>query len=123
MSVAPRVVLVHRATELEELVARHGTLGQVGFFLSSRGRDLAEVQGRHEALKAAISQVGAAIPLDWRQGSVERGDLDRFLFGPEDIGPPSWRSSSPGTAPWARSASSSPAGAATWPRCRAVTRH
>lgn len=85
MSLAPRVVLVHRATELEELVARHGTLGQVGFFLSTRGRDLAEVQGRHEALKSAISQVGAAIPLDWRQGSVERGDLDRFLFAPEDI--------------------------------------
>ncbi|MFE6509047.1 hypothetical protein ACFVDI_12605 [Nocardioides sp. NPDC057767] len=93
MSIAPRVVLVHRATELEELVARHGTLGQVGFFLSTRGRDpstssghrLAEVQGRHEALKAAMAQVGAAIPLDWRQGSVERGDLDRFLFGPEDI--------------------------------------
>ncbi|TQL69748.1 hypothetical protein FB381_3662 [Nocardioides albertanoniae] len=85
MTIAPRVVLVHRATELEELVARHGTLGQVGFFLSTRGRDLAEVQGRHEALKASISQVRAAIPLDWRQGSVERGDLDRFLFAPEDI--------------------------------------
>ena len=25
------------------------------------------------------------IPLDWRRGSVERGDLDRFLFAPNDI--------------------------------------
>ncbi len=36
MSLAPRVVLVHRTTEYEELVARHGTHGQAAFFLSSR---------------------------------------------------------------------------------------
>jgi hypothetical protein len=29
--------------------------------------------------------VAAAIPLDWRRGEVERGDLPRFLFGPGDI--------------------------------------
>lgn len=85
MSVAPRVVVVHRRTELDELVARHGTLGQVGFFLSTRGRDLAEVRDRHRATRSAIEAVTAAIPLDWRQGSVERADLDRFLFAPEDI--------------------------------------
>ena len=85
MSIAPRVVVVHRRTELDELVARHGTLGQVGFFLSTRGRDLAEVQDRHEATRAAVEAVTAAIPLDWRQGAVERSDLDRFLFAPEDI--------------------------------------
>ena len=85
MSVAPRVVVVRRRTELEELVAHHGTLGQVGFFLATRGRDLAEVQGRHEATRRAIDAVTTAIPLDWRQGGVERADLDRFLFAPEDL--------------------------------------
>ena len=85
MSVAPRVVVVRRRTELEELVAHHGTMGQVGFFLSTRGRDLAEVRDRHEATRAALDTVTAAIPLDWRQGAVERADLDRFLFAPEDI--------------------------------------
>jgi hypothetical protein len=29
--------------------------------------------------------VSAAVPVDWRQGRVERTDLDRFLFGPEDV--------------------------------------
>lgn len=38
MSLAPRAVLVHRRTEYEELLARHGTHGQAAFFLSSRGR-------------------------------------------------------------------------------------
>jgi hypothetical protein len=29
--------------------------------------------------------VAGAIPLDWRRGRVERGDLARFMFGPEDL--------------------------------------
>ena len=27
----------------------------------------------------------AAVPLTWRQARVERADLDRFLFAPEDV--------------------------------------
>lgn len=42
MSLAPRAVLVHRTTEYEELLARHGTHGQADYFLSSRGRSLAD---------------------------------------------------------------------------------
>lgn len=82
---APRVVVVHRRTELDELVARHGTRGQVAFFLSARGRDLDELEQRDRATRAALETVGAAIPLDWRRGAVERADLDRFLFAPEDL--------------------------------------
>jgi hypothetical protein len=82
---APRAVLVHRRTELEELLARHGTRGQAAFFLSTRGLDLAEVEARHDRHQRALSQVSAAIPADWRRGAVERADLDRFLFAPDDI--------------------------------------
>jgi hypothetical protein len=85
MSLARRVVLVHRRTELDELISRHGTRGQVAFFLAARGRELDEVDVRHRANRAALDAATAAIPLDWRRGSVERGDLDRFLFAPDDI--------------------------------------
>jgi hypothetical protein len=85
VSLLPRVVVVHRRTELDELVARHGTRGQVAFFLSSRGRDLDELESRHRANQAALDAVAGQIPLDWRRGSVERGDLDRYLFAPDDI--------------------------------------
>ncbi|MFF7160838.1 hypothetical protein ACFZBP_05495 [Streptomyces sp. NPDC008086] len=85
MSLAPRVVLVHRTTEYEELVARHGTHGQAAFFLSSRGRDIAEVAERHRRTRQALTEVASAIPLTWRQTRVERADLDRFLFAPEDV--------------------------------------
>jgi hypothetical protein len=82
---APRAVLVHRRTELEELLARHGTRGQAEFFLATRGRDPAEVDARHAVHQQALTQVSAAIPADWRRGAVERADLDRFLFAPDDI--------------------------------------
>lgn len=85
MSLAPRVVLVHRATELDQLIAHHGTYGQAAFFLSTRGRNIEEVEARHATTRAAIAWVGSVIPIDWRRGTVERGDLARFLFGPDDI--------------------------------------
>jgi hypothetical protein len=85
MTLAPRAVLIYRRTELDELLARHGTRGQAAFFLSTRGRDLSEIDVRHTAQRDALAQVSAAIPVDWRRGGVERGDLDRFLFGPDDI--------------------------------------
>ncbi|MFE2132527.1 hypothetical protein ACFW9X_04695, partial [Streptomyces sp. NPDC059466] len=79
MSLAPRAVLVHRTTEYEELVARHGTHGQAAFFLTSRGRDIEEVAERSRRNRRALAEVASAVPLTWRQARVERGDLDRFL--------------------------------------------
>ncbi|MFD7615023.1 hypothetical protein [Streptomyces sp. NPDC059828] len=85
MSLAPRAVLVYRTTEYEELLARHGTHGQAEFFLSSRGRSVAEVFERHQRTGRALRDVAAAVPLRWRQTRVERADLDRFLFAPQDV--------------------------------------
>jgi hypothetical protein len=85
LSLAPRLVVVHRRTELEELVARHGTQGQAAFFLSTRGRSLDEVEERHERVRAALAAVRRAVPLDWRRAEVERADLDRFLFARDDV--------------------------------------
>jgi NAD kinase len=85
MTLAPRAVLVHRRTELQELVERHGTYGQAEFFLASRGRRLADVERSHRLVQDAITAVAAAIPGSWRRGTVERADLPRFMFEPGDI--------------------------------------
>ena len=85
MSLAPRAVLVHRRSEYEELVARHATARQVEFFLAQRGRSVGEVRERDELLREALHQVSAAIPAPWRRGEVERADLSRFAFAPEDV--------------------------------------
>lgn len=84
-TLAPRVVVVSRRSELDELLARHGTRAAAAWYLRERGRDLAEVVDRHDALQGALTTVGAAVPADWRRGAVDRDDLPRFLFGPEDV--------------------------------------
>jgi hypothetical protein len=85
VTLAPRVVLAHRRTELAELLARHGTRGQAAFYLRTRGRRIEDLESRDAAVSAAITAVASAIPPDWRRGTVERADLPRFLFAPDDI--------------------------------------
>jgi NAD kinase len=85
MTLPPRAVLVHRRTELQELLQRHGTRGQAAFFLETRGRRIEDVEDRHHAVQAAITAATSAIPVDWYRGLVERDDLPRFLFAPGDI--------------------------------------
>jgi hypothetical protein len=85
VTLAPRVVLVHRRTELEELIARHGTRGQAAFYLRTRGRRIEDLEARNQEQAAALAEVSSGIPADWRRGMVERADLPQFLFGPDDI--------------------------------------
>jgi NAD kinase len=84
-TLGPRAVIVHRRTERDELIARHGTRQQATFFLRTRERSLNEVEGRHQQQQNALAAVSSAVPLDWRRGRVERSDLDRFVFEPDDI--------------------------------------
>ena len=81
----PRLVIVHRRTELQELLDRHATRGQAEFFLRTRGRTLGEVQQLHDRLRAALAVVRSGAPAAWRHAEVERADLSRFLPTPEDV--------------------------------------
>ena len=85
MALAPRAVLVHRRTEYTELLARHSTRGQAEFFLAARGRSIADVKERHDVLEAALATVTASFPEGVRRARVERSDLDRYVFSPEDV--------------------------------------
>jgi len=82
---SPRVVVVRRRTEYDELLATHGTRGQAAFFLRSRGRDIAELEERHRLTQVALETAAAQVPVDWRRGTVERADVSRFLFAPDDV--------------------------------------
>ena len=85
MALAARVVIVYRRSEYTELLERHATYGQAEFFLRERGRSIDEVRERHEVLERAMHEVSTRLPNDVRQARLERSELDRFLFGPEDI--------------------------------------
>lgn len=83
--VEPRVVVVTRPTELADLVARHGTREQAAFFLRSRGQELAPVEERDRLQRAAVEEVLRGLPLRWRRSVLDRAELDRFLFAPDDL--------------------------------------
>ncbi len=85
MGATPRVVVVTRPTEYEQLLAVHGTHGQAAFFLDRRGQNVAPVQARHDRREQARQLVLAGIPSAWRRANISRNELDRFLFGPEDV--------------------------------------
>ncbi|PSJ42987.1 NAD(+)/NADH kinase [Allosphingosinicella deserti] len=81
----PRAVFVTRESDYELLLARHATREQARFFLESRGQSLASLEARHAERERALHSARAAVSRDWRQTLVRRADLDRFLFGPEDV--------------------------------------
>jgi NAD kinase len=81
----PRCVLIERPTEYQELLARHGTREQARFFLSQRGHTVEELERRHSHHRKQHQQVMAAVPPEWRRASVQRDDLDRFLFEEDDV--------------------------------------
>src|SRR5690606_17786859 len=81
----PRVVIVTRKTDFELLLVEHATFEQARFFLKTRGQDIAETKARHDRFVAAFCRVAAVVPTDWRQTRVDRADVDRFLFEPDDV--------------------------------------
>jgi hypothetical protein len=81
----PRVLLVTRPTELERLVARHGTLGQARFFLKTRKQAIEPIERANMRQHAALSAARRTIPSDWRSARLDRAELSRFVFEPEDV--------------------------------------
>jgi NAD kinase len=84
-SVPPRAVVVTRPTDLEMMLLRHGTLAQARFFLESRGQAVQSMVDRHTVQEDAVHKALNAIPLSWRRARIQRSDLDRFLFEPDDV--------------------------------------
>ena len=81
----PRVVVVTRPSDYEELLVRHGTREQARFFLTQRGQELEEVESRHQQLSSVLTRVSQAVPMRWRRTRVPRAELSRFVWEPDDI--------------------------------------
>lgn len=81
----PRFVLISRKSLLELLIERHGTYSQASFFLEGKGQSIGEYEEAHERFDAVLKRVDREIPPDRRRTRVDRDQLDRFLFAPDDI--------------------------------------
>ena len=81
----PRAVIVSRKSLYTLLLERHGTLGQAEFYLKSRGESVAPYAEAHERVEVALHTVDASLAPDQRRTRVDRDDLERFLFAPDDV--------------------------------------
>ena len=84
-SLGPRLVLVTRETEYEELLVRHATRGQADAFLRRRGQTLQGLDRQRGRVADMLAEIRGGLPKGWRIAQVRRAELDRFLFGPEDV--------------------------------------
>jgi hypothetical protein len=84
-ALAPRLVLVTRETDYDQLLARHATRGQAELFLRRRAENLAGMDAQRDQMRAMLAEIRAGVPKGWRMAAVRRAELDRFLFAPEDV--------------------------------------
>lgn len=80
-----RVVVITRPTPLEQLIARYGTHAQAKFILASTGEDIGWYEATHERLEHGLGRALQGIPQDRPYTRIDRADLDRFLFAPDDL--------------------------------------
>ncbi|MFZ1988044.1 MAG: sugar kinase [Minisyncoccia bacterium] len=80
-----RVVLVTKATRLEELVREHLTENAAAFALESRGQSIDPYLREHLLYHEALAEIGRQIPNDVTRTSVTREELPRFLFRDTDL--------------------------------------
>ena len=84
-ALGPRLVLVTRETDYDQLMARHATRGQATAFLRQRAQSLDGLDDQRHRIQDMLTEIRGGVPKGWRMVQVRRAELDRFLFGPEDI--------------------------------------
>jgi NAD kinase len=80
-----RVVLVTRRTRLDNLIARHNTLGQAKFYVEHLGADFSDYVKESEAYAASLSVTVQTLQAWGRYQIVDRSMLANFVFASSDI--------------------------------------
>lgn len=79
------VIVIKRATELEELGKRFSTVKQARFMLERAGQDIAPIEIRHQRYHAVLDGLRGSIPLGVKSQIIEREYLPQFTFEKEDL--------------------------------------
>lgn len=64
---------------------RWGTYSQAKFYLQTRGQTIDFAEALHQRLDFGLRAVLGAFPSDQKWVRVDRDNLDRFLFAPDDF--------------------------------------
>lgn len=80
-----KVVLVTRATRLQELVAKFNTVSQAKFYLEHLGADFSDYEREHMSYIATKQQVETTLKRFCRVHVMDRSFLPSYLFAADDI--------------------------------------
>ena len=80
-----KIVVVKKATQLEELLRRHSTISQAKFYLESRGDSFEQCQVAHETYHLGMRQILAGIPQNSRLQVLDRSHIETYQFGEKDL--------------------------------------
>ncbi len=80
-----KIVLITRATRLDELVRRHNTREQAAFYVKSRGDDFSDFEQEDRVCKTAIEKIETGLRTLGMVQRLDRNFLPNFLFGREDV--------------------------------------
>jgi NAD kinase len=80
-----RVVIVRRATRLEELIARFNTKPQARFYIESAGGDFADYDAEDSAYHRALDEVEHALRSIVKVHVIDRGFLPNYLFADQEL--------------------------------------
>jgi NAD kinase len=75
-----KIILITRATRLEELVARFNTLGQAKFYVEHLGADFSDYEREHQQYKNALQETETQLRAVGRVQVLDRGFLTNFVF-------------------------------------------
>ena len=80
-----RVLIVRRATRLEELIARFNTKPQARFYIESAGGDFADYDAEDAAYRRALDEVEHGIRGIAKVHVIDRGFLPNYLFADDEL--------------------------------------
>lgn len=80
-----KIVVVKKATPLDELLNRYTTTSQVKYFLESRGESYDYYKTSNDAYKNSLNLALAALPQAMRTQIVDKEHLGTFQFGDKDL--------------------------------------
>lgn len=80
-----RIVLVTRATRLDDLVARFNTVEQARFYVQHLGADFSDYLAEHDRYREAAAIAEQALARFARVHRIDRAFLPNFLFPPDAL--------------------------------------
>lgn len=80
-----KIIVVTKATALDELIQRFNTKDQARFYIEHMGGSFAEYEAAHAAYQQARKSLSAALPRGARVQWIDRSFLPTFIFGGDDL--------------------------------------